>query len=350
MALLREVDPGEVGWAERVKPTERRPPRAVLFRPDGSLEELPIEGCLTRLSSSQGGFLYADLHAPNEEELDALQHEFHFHPLAIEDVRTRHQRPKIDIYGDQYFLVFYRLGPSAAHDGDWVLQELDFFIGPNFLIVTHDSPVDLLDRTVERFGREEGKKDVSGLLYDLLDAMVDDYFLFLDDLGERSQEIEERVFERYEEVNLQRLLDLKKDLALLRRVVAPERDAVNVLLRRDPPILDASRIFYFQDIYDHLIRISDSIDTYRELATGTLDAFLSVQNNKLSEVVRKLTILSTAFLPLMLVTSFFGMNFATLSGATDRVFWRGMVFMTAFELATLWFLWWWGILGRRRRE
>jgi magnesium transporter len=349
VALLREVDPGEVGWAERVKPTERRPARAILFRSDGTREELPIEGCLTQLSS-QGGFLYADLHAPDERELEALQNEFHFHPLAIEDVRTRHQRPKIDIYGDQYFLVFYRLGPSAAHDGDWVLQELDFFIGPNFLIVTHDSPVDLLDKTFERFTREEGRKDVSGLLYDLLDAMVDDYFLFLDDLGERSQEIEERVFERYEEVNLQRLLDLKKDLALLRRVVAPERDAVNVLLRRDPPILDATRIFYFQDIYDHLIRIADSIDTYRELATGTLDAFLSVQNNKLSEVVRKLTILSTAFLPMMLVTSFFGMNFSRLAGAADRVFRQGMVFMVGFELATLWFLWWWGILGRRRRE
>jgi magnesium transporter len=348
VALLREVDPGEVGWAERVKPTERRPPRAIVFRPDGTREEIPIEGCVARLGTG-GGFLYADFHAPNEKELEVLQNEFHFHPLAIEDVRTRHQRPKIDIYGDQYFLVFYRLGPSEK-DGDWLLQELDFFIGPNFLIVTHDSPVDLLDRTFERFTREEGKKDVSGLLYDLLDTMVDDYFLFLDDLGERSQGIEEQVFEQYEEANLQLLLDLKRDLALLRRVVAPERDAVNVLLRRDPPILDASRIFYFQDIYDHLIRIADSIDTYRELATGTLDAFLSVQNNKLSEVVRKLTILSTAFLPLMLVTSLFGMNFSRLAGATDRVFTHGMVFMLVFEVATLWFLWWWGILGRRRRD
>lgn len=349
MALLRELDPGEVGWAERVKPAERQAPRAILFHPDGSREELPIKGCATHLSA-KGGFLYADLHAPNDKELDALQREFHFHPLAIEDVRTRHQRPKIDIYGDQYFLVFYRIGPSAEHDGDWVLQELDFFIGPNFLIVTHDSMVDLLNKIFDRFGREEGKKDVSGLLYDILDTLVDDYFLFLDDLGERSQQIEDEIFEHYDQVHLQRLLALKKDLALLRRVAAPERDAVNVLLRRDPPILDAARIFYFQDIYDHLIRIADSIDTYRELATGTLDAFLSVQNNQLSEVVRKLTIISTAFLPLMLVTSFFGMNFARLAGAKDNLFLQGMVFMAAFELAILWFLWWWGILGHRRRE
>jgi magnesium transporter len=180
--------------------------------------------------------------------------------------------------------------------------------------------------------------------------MVDEYFLFLDDLGERSQEIEDEIFEHYDQVHLERLLALKKDLALLRRIAAPERDAINVLLRRDPPILDATRIFYFQDIYDHLIRIADSIDTYRELATGTLDAFLSVQNNMLSEVVRKLTILSTAFLPLMLVTSFFGMNFARLAGAKDKLFLQGMAFMVAFEVAILWFLWWWGILGKRSRE
>jgi magnesium transporter len=349
VALLRELDPGEVGWAERVKPAERQAPRAILFHPHGSREELPLKGCATHLSA-KGGFLYADLHAPNDQELESLQREFHFHPLAIEDVRTRHQRPKIDIYGDQYFLVFYRIGPSAEHDGDWVLQELDFFIGPNFLIVTHDSRVELLNKIFDRFGREEGKKDVSGLLYDILDTLVDDYFLFLDDLGERSQQIEDQIFEHYDQVHLERLLALKKDLALLRRVAAPERDAVNVLLRRDPPILDAARIFYFQDIYDHLIRIADSIDTYRELATGTLDAFLSVQNNQLSEVVRKLTIISTAFLPLMLVTSFFGMNFGRLAGAKDSLFVQGMAFMTAFEIAILWFLWWWGILGHRRRE
>lgn len=348
MALLREIDPGELGLAGRVKPAERNPPRTVLFDGSGARESgVPMDGITTRLAAG-GLFFFADLHAPDEQDLASLQREFHFHPLAIEDVRTRHQRPKIDIYGDQYFLVFYRVGPSAEKDGDWVLQELDFFIGPNFLIVTHDSPVDLLDMTFERFCREEGKKDVSGLLYDMLDTLVDDYFLFLDDLGERSQEIEDDIFEHYDQSHLERLLALKKDLALLRRIAAPERDAVNVLLRRDPPILDAARIFYFQDIYDHLIRIADSIDTYRELATGTLDAFLSVQNNQLSEVVRKLTIISTIFLPVMLVTSFFGMNFHWLSNASNAIFAKGMAFMALFEVAIFLFLRYWGILGRRR--
>ena len=306
-----------------------------------------MEGIATVLAGSRDLFFFADLHAPDEEELEILRKEFRFHPLAIEDVRTRHQRPKIDIYGDQYFLVFYRVGRSGE-DTDWVLQEIDCFIGPNFLIVTHDSLVPLLDATYERFCREEGKKDVSGLLYDILDSIVDEYFEFFDDLGDRFEQVEDEIFEHYEQANLRRLLDLKKDLALLRRIAAPERDAVNVLLRRDPPILDAARVFYFQDIYDHLIRIADSIDTYRELATGTLDAFLSIQNNKLSEIVRKLTVVSTIFLPLMLVTSFFGMNFEWLVSAKHDVFVKGMLFMGVFEVGIVFFLWWWGILGHRR--
>jgi magnesium transporter len=337
VSLLREVDPGEVGWAGRVKPAERRPPTAVLFDANGRSESIPIEGITARLASPDA-FFFADLHAPDERELEVLQREFHFHPLAIEDVRTRHQRPKIDIYGDQYFLVFYRIGPSAQGDADWVLQEIDFFIGPNFLIVTHDSEVELLKKTFERFCREMGKKDVSGLLYDLLDAMVDDYFLFLDDLGERSQQIEDEIFEHYDQVHLERLLALKKDLALLRRIAAPERDAVNVLLRRDPPILDAAHIFYFQDIYDHLIRISDSIDTYRELATGTLDAFLSVQNNRLSDVVKKLTVISIIFLPLNFITGFFGMNFERTTGGGDRWFLGALGIMALIPFVMLFFL------------
>lgn len=309
MALLREVDPGEIGLAGRVKPVERRPPRYALFDPAGArVEGVPIPGTASRLAA-EGGFFYADIHAPNEGELEDLRREFGFHPLAIEDVRTRHQRPKIDVYTDHYFLVFYRVG-AVGDNGEWHLQELDFFIGPNFLVVTHDSDVPLLDAVFDRFCREEGKKDVSGLLYDLLDALVDDYFLYLDDLGERSQAIDEQLFENFDPKNLQQILDLKSDLALLRRVVAPGRDAINVLLRRDPPILDTAHVFYFQDVYDHLIRISDSIDTYRELATGSLDAFLSIQNNRISEIVRKLTVVSIIFLPITAVTGFFGMNFA----------------------------------------
>jgi magnesium transporter len=343
VALLREVDPGEVGRADRVKPTERRLPRTVLFDVEGRRFDVPIPGITARLAST-GVFFFADLHAPDERELDTLQREFHFHPLAIEDVRTRHQRPKIDIYGDQYFLVFYRVG-AGGPNGDWVLQEIDFFIGPNFLIVTHDSEVPTLDQVYERFCRVAAKKDVSALLYDVLDAIVDEYFDFLDDLGERSQRLEEEIFEHHESAHLERLLDLKGDLVRLRQVVAPGRDAVNVLLRRDPPVIDPSRIPYFQDVYDHLIRVADSIDTYRELATGLLDALLSIQNNRLSEqnnrlseVVKKLTVITIIFLPLNFITGFFGMNFQRTTEGGDPWFFGALAAMAIVPSTMVFFL------------
>jgi magnesium transporter len=339
VALLREVDPGEIGLAGRVKPVERRPPRTVLFDPAGGKQEgVPVVGISSRLAAEKG-FFYADLHAPSEAELEALRAEFHFHPLAIEDVRTRHQRPKIDVYTNHYFLVFYRVG-AAGGNGEWHLQELDFFIGPDFLVVTHDSEVPILDQVFDRFCREEGKRGVSSLLYDLLDAIVDDYFVYLDDLGERSQAIDEGIFEAFDPKSLEQILDLKRDLALLRRVVAPGRDAINVLLRRDPPILDTAHIFYFQDVYDHLIRISDSIDTYRELATGSLDAFLSIQNNRISEIVRKLTVVSIIFLPITAVTGFFGMNFHIFEppARNNPLFFASLALMAFVPLVMLVFL------------
>jgi magnesium transporter len=150
--------------------------------------------------------------------------------------------------------------------------------------------------------------------------------------------VEAAVFDKFDSARLAELLELKKDLSILRRVIAPERDAINVLLRRDPPVLDSARIFYFQDVYDHLIRITDSIDTYRELPTGSLDAFLSVENNRLSEVVRRLTMISTIFLPLSFITGFFGMNFQRLAGAGNRLFVASIVSMILLPIAMLWLI------------
>ncbi len=327
---------GNIGWAERDRPDTRREPRLILFGPEGAPHEeaVPIEGIRARLASSKS-FLFGDFQSPTDQELDVLARELSLHPLAVEDVRHRHQRPKIDVFPDHYFLVAYRIG---CLDGGLQFDEVDAFIGSNFLIVTHDGDVPLLKEVLDRFCRESGVHDVSGLLYELLDTIVDEYFPVLDDLAERTEAIESAVFAKFETARLADLLELKKDLSLLRRVIAPERDAVNVLLRRDPPVLDAARVFYFQDVYDHLIRITDSIDTYRELLTGSLDAFLSVENNRLSEVVRRLTVISTIFLPLTFITGFFGMNFGRLAGAGDRLFIASIVSMVVVPPFMLWLI------------
>ena len=302
-------------------------------------EGVSLEGIGKRLASGKS-FLFGDFQSPTDSELATLGRELKLHPLAIDDVRHRHQRPKIEVYPDHYFLVVYQI---SAEKERLSIEELDVFIGPNFLIVCHEQELPLLAAVFERVCRQAGGHDVSGYLYELLDAIVDEYFPVLDELAERTEAVEAAVFEGYQKSRLAELLDLKKDLAILRRIIAPERDAVNVLLRRDPPVLDASRIFYFQDVYDHLIRITDSIDTYRELLTGSLDAFLSVENNRLSEVVQRLTLISTIFLPLTFITGFFGMNFHRLTGAGDGLFAVCIASMIALPGAMVWLLRRWGI-------
>ncbi|MFN2386325.1 MAG: magnesium transporter CorA family protein [Thermoanaerobaculia bacterium] len=338
MALLRELDPGEMGVAERVKPAERHPPVTVVFENGGVWRErVPIPG-VAKLLGDGDRFFFGNFQAPTPEELEGLRREFGFHPLAIEDVLTRHQRPKIDIYSDHYFLVFYRIGAGNGSSDDVLIQEVDCFIGQNFLVVTHDSRIPLLDDQFQRFCRTPGPKSVSVLLYELLDALVDEYFPFLDDVAERSAEIEDALFKKFEAKHLERMLELKRDLIRLRRVVSPERDVVNVLLRRDPPVIDPAQIVYFQDVYDHLVRVTESIDTYRELVTGSLEAFLSVQNNRLSEVVRKLTVISVTFLPLTFITGFFGMNFRVFDPSNDVLFIVSLLLMAAVPTALLLYL------------
>lgn len=334
MALLREVHPGEVGVTDRVKPSQRHPPITVLFENGVKWRErVPVPGVAALLSEGER-FFFGNFQAPTPDELEKLRREFGLHPLAIEDVVTRHQRPKIDIYGDHYFLVFYRIGASDEK-GEVLLQEVDFFIGRNFLIVTHDSELPLLDEHYARFCRTPGPKSDSVLLYELLDALVDEYFPFLDDVAERSAEIEDSLFHAFDASQLEKVLELKRDLIRLRRVISPERDVLNVLLRRDPPVIDPAQVVYFQDVYDHLVRVTDSIDTYRELLTGSLEAFLSIQNNRLSEVVQKLTVISVTFLPLTFITGFFGMNFKAFEVLNTPLFILSLVLMVTVPVVLL---------------
>jgi magnesium transporter len=335
VARTRDSHPGNIGWAVRARPEKRHPPRLAIFEPGAGPRTDGVQLAGVRSKLGPKSFLFGDFQAPTDEELAGLQKELHIHPLAIDDVQHRHQRPKIDVYPDHYFLVLYRI---TTVENRVTIEEIDLFIGPQFLILCHEGEVPLLKEIFERFCRMAGEHDVSGLLYEILDGLVDEYFPVMDELADRTEAVEASIFEGFQRSRLAELLDLKKDLALLRRVIAPERDAVNVLLRRDPPVLDSARIFYYQDVYDHLIRITDSIDTYRELLTGSLDAFLSVENNRLSEIVRRLTVISTIFLPLSFITGFFGMNFQRLAGAGDPLFVAAIASMVVLPVVMLWFL------------
>ncbi len=257
--------------------------------------------------------VWVDILDPDREAIHLLQDEFHFHPLSLEDMVRAHQRPKIDIYASYYFLVFYTIDYPVQGAGLRV-AELDMFLGPNYLVTAHAEPMQVIDEVWARWQRrvELVGLDVGALLYEILDHIVDDYFPVIDALAEEVESVETRIFERFDKSALEDIFGLKKEFLTLRRLIAPERDVVNVLLRRDPPVLPPGSVVFFQDVYDHLIRVLDSIDTYRDLLSSALDAYLSVQNNNLNDIMRRLTVISTIFLPLTFITGFFGMNFESL--------------------------------------
>ncbi len=256
--------------------------------------------------------VWVDIDDPQPEDLTTLRDEFQFHPLSLEDVTTPHERPKIEVFPTYYFLVVYSVNWSKE-TARLALQEMGLFAGKNYLVTVHKKPMPQLMHVLDQWQRNEHfmRSDVGTLLYMILDTLVDEYFPIIDAVADRVDELEDKVFEKFDRSALEDIFQLKRDLLGMRRIIAPERDALNVLLRRDPPILPADASVYFQDIYDHLLRILDSIDTYRDLLSSALDAFLSVQSNQLNEIVRRLTIISVIFLPLTFLTGFFGMNFPT---------------------------------------
>jgi magnesium transporter len=256
--------------------------------------------------------LWLDLQSPPQQELDKLRQEFHLHPLAIEDASHEHQRPKVEEYENFYFVVFYAVHLKEDRTGLDV-AELDMFLGQNYLVTIHYQPVPELDEAERRWTRNVKQLEwgVGVLLYSLLDTLVDGYFPVVDELADRIEELEDSLFSRSERQNVitQKLLELKKDFLPLRRIVTPERDVMNNLTNRDSPIFEKHTLVYFRDIYDHISRLTDALDLYRDQLSTTMDANLSIISNDLNVVMRTLTSASIILMVDSLLAGIWGMNF-----------------------------------------
>jgi len=254
--------------------------------------------------------VWLDIGEPTEQDIAVLWQGFGFHPLAIEDAIRAHERPKVDTYSHYYFIVFYAAHHNAATD-EIETQALNMFIGANYLVTVHEGEIRQIAETQARWqapGSPLGHR-VAALVHALLDAVVDDYFPLMDQVADRIDDLEDTVFIKFEESSIQTLFGLKKDLLHLRRVVAPERDVLNRLLRRELPVFKPEDMAYLQDVYDHIVRVTDSIDTYRDLLSSALDSYLSVQSNNLNQIVKLLTIASIILMSNALVSGIYGMNF-----------------------------------------
>lgn len=269
---------------------------------------------LNRLISDPKSLVWLDLADPTTEDFTRIAEEFGFHPLALEDAQKRHQRPKIDIYDNFFFLVFYAVRESMENV-DFETQEIAFFIGTNYLVTVHHGPCKEIEGTVKRWRENVPSGDHAGpaiLLYSILDAMVDNYFPVLDAVAERTNDLEQAIFEAESHEALEMIFQLRKNLLALRRILAPERDLASTLARRDVELLGEETSVYFQDVYDHVLRVTDAIDTYRDLLASALDAYLSVTSNNLNQVMRTLTSWSIILMSLALIAGVYGMNFVNM--------------------------------------
>jgi magnesium transporter len=257
-------------------------------------------------------FFWLDLQDPGAKELAQLRDIFGFHPLALEDSEHFRQRPKLDDYGDYVFLVFYGAASQHARRRG-LLREVHMFISGHYLITIHRGALPPFDREREQLdGRVLHSEQF--LLYRVLDALVDSFFPVLSDMDNEIDNLEAAVLANPSEDQLERLFALKRELLMMRKVITPERDlfATSVDRIAQLPGLEVDERDYFRDIYDHLIRISDLIDSYRDLLSGASDLYLSTVSNRQNDVMKQLTVIATVFLPLGFITGFFGMNFSYL--------------------------------------
>jgi magnesium transporter len=257
-------------------------------------------------------FFWLDLTAPSAEELEQLRVLFGFHPLALEDALHFGQRPKLDGYDGYVFLVFYGARDSES-DPREPLREVQMFVSGKYLVTLHADALPALDVQLSRLDGLVLHSE-QFLLYRVFDALTDSFFPPLARIDDEIDELEAAVLAGPTDEQLQRLFAIKRTLVAMRKVVSPQRDlfARSIDQLADLPGLVLDERDYFRDVYDHLIRISEEIDSYRDLLSSTTDLYLSTVSNRQNEVMKQLAIVGTIFLPLSFITGFFGMNFAWL--------------------------------------
>ncbi|HEY7464162.1 MAG TPA: magnesium/cobalt transporter CorA [Candidatus Limnocylindria bacterium] len=286
----------------------------ILRHHDGRLEEVDLShAAIARLDSSEQ-LAWLDYTDPDADDLADLAKRVDLHELALEDLRKRRQRTKLDSYRGQKVIVAYEVTDGADARPDFTLGEMHLIAGNDYLVTVHWGPSPAIDEVRDRWRQQPDAVATSqgGLLYALLDTVADGYFPLLDRLSERIDELQDRIVSGERDANesaLRNVLDVKRELLELRRVVAPLRDVANALLRRDVAAIDDALVPYYQDLYDHLVRVLDTIDLYREMLAAALDANLSMTSNNLNVVVKRLTAFTVILMVPTLIAGIYGMNF-----------------------------------------
>lgn len=241
--------------------------------------------------------------------IEKLQSHFSLHTLLVEDI-LNDQRPKAEEYDDYLFVTLKMLYRIDGVSVDY--EQISFVLGSHYLLTFQEKEGDLFDVFRERIRQDQGKvrkRKADYLLYRLMDITVENYYNVLDNIGEHIDEIEDSIRTDTSDASFQKIQAIKKELIYLHKALYPLRDALSKVLKNESDFIREENIPYFSDVYDHVIHLIDSLDTYRDLTAGLTDQYMNIQNSKLNEVIRVLTIISTIFIPLTFIVGVYGMNF-----------------------------------------
>jgi magnesium transporter len=285
-----------------------------------------------RLLKPADAKLWIDLTSPSSDEIRIVADALGLHPLIAEDIAERNQRSKVETFDQDVVHVVLFILQYAA--GEATASEVDLVLGPKYLLSVHDGSIGEGKTAPLRFGAEHAlQKGPDYLLYALSDTIVDGYFPVLDQIGDDIDELQDSVIGGANEFELQRLFGLKKELASLRRATSPAREVFAQLTNREIPAIAPDHVVYFRDVYDHLIRVTDELDNDRDLVAGTLDIYVSIVNNDLSRIMKRLTGVTVILAGIGAVAGIFGMSEAVsaFNGGEGSGFWvvTGMVVLLA---------------------
>jgi magnesium transporter len=286
-------------------------PRATYYNGNGDLlTEISPDGYVAAIQD-KGGVLWVDFTgeepAPSEK---ILLQTFQFHPLAVDDALHETHVPKVDDW-EQYLYIALNAISFTSGEEDIESIELDVFLGENYIVTHHDLPIQALDRVWDMCKKDSRhfKRGADHVLYKITDELIVDYMQVVETLDEEIELVEGEVLGNPSTEIVQKIFTLKRATLHLRRVLSPLREVLNKLARDDYAVIDAKDRVYFRDVYDHLVRLHDISESLRDLVGGVLDTYLSVINNRMNEIMKTLTTITTLFMPISFVVGFYGMNF-----------------------------------------
>ena len=323
--------------------------RSLAFTTQGRLHSENIQTFLMpTLLNDTNLFLWVDLEQPTPEETKLILEDlFHFHQLSIEDCVMVSPSPKVDEYAPKeddrfstYLFIVIHAVDYSVKDGKFATKELNFFLGKNYLVTYHDGPMRTVAGTMESAvkGTMYIARAPDRLAYNLLDSIVENYKPALDELSMEISEIEAQALQHPTKETLNRILQVKREVMHLRQIVGPQRDVLTRFARGEFKLIRPHVVPYYRDVYDGISRISDLAQGYADSLTGILQVYLNMSSNQTGEVVKLLTLITVITTPLMMIGTWYGMNFKDMPELTwEHGYWVAAVLMISSTALTVWY-------------